>query len=62
VVIVVAAAVVVAAVVVAAAVAAAVAPRVARALVAVKALKGGELLSSLLLGLCLFIIAYILAA
>jgi hypothetical protein len=60
--VIVAAIVIAVAAVVAAAVAAAVAPRVARALVAGKALKGGELLSSLLLKLCLFIIAYILVA
>jgi hypothetical protein len=62
VVIIVAVIVVVMAVVIVVAVAVAVAPRVARALVATKALKGGELLNSLLLGLCLFIIAYILIA
>jgi hypothetical protein len=60
--IVVAAIIVIVAVVVAVVVAIAVAPRVAHALVAIKALKGGELLSSLLLGLYLFIIACILAA
>jgi hypothetical protein len=49
-------------VVIAAIVAVVVEPRVARALVAIKALKEGELLNSLLSGLCLFIIACILAA